>query len=441
MKLAYSRAIGRRALLGAGGVALTLPFLEALAPKRLQAAAPAVPVRLVYWSIPNGVVYERWTPTSVGPLDPTNLPACLRPLADASLIGDVSIVSGLDNFSAVPIFGGDHACGTCGLLTSTSAKKAADLSDVELAASVDQMAAKALGAQTPRPSLELGMQPGGGTGECDTGYACAYAQSISWSDATTPRGKRTDPHDAWLYLLGTDESALSPAERERLRQGDKSVLDFVIQQSSDLNRQIGASDRVKLDQYLSERAHARTAADSGHSARAVSDTTRSRHEWRLRDAPWAADADVMEFALKCDLTRVVSFMMTNAFGPGPMPWVNIAEDFHGLTHAMDQPGVKDKLETCITWEVKQAAAFAQRLKAIPEGDKTLLYNTAFMVSSDVADGFIHSHHEMPVLLGWQRRRRIESRATYTVYPRGSVGSNHHRAEPRRADQGARHSQY
>jgi hypothetical protein len=283
------------------------------------------------------------------------------------------------------------------MLTSAAAKKVGDLSQIQLAASADQLAAKVLGRQTPRPSLELGMQPGGGTGVCDTGYACAYAQSISWSDATTPRGHRTDPHDAWLYLLGTDNVNLSPAERDRLRQGDKSMLDFVLEQANGLNGQIGASDRIKLDQYLTSvrtleqqltaavpPAQCQTQPDPGTSKDFVT---------RL-----GLLMNVMEFALKCDLTRVVSFMMANAIGPGPMPWAGVTEDFHSLSHNPGQPGVTEKLEKCITWEITQAAAFTKRLKAIPEGDKTLLYNTAFMVSSDVADGAIHSHHKMPVLL-------------------------------------------
>jgi len=350
----------------------------------------------VYWFIPNGMVYERWTPTAVGALDPNNLPVCLQPLADAGVTGDVSVVSGLDNFAATPIYGGDHACGLCGFLTSTAAKKTADLSQVSLSTSADQLAAKAFIGRTPRPSLELGMQAGGLAGGCDTGYACAYAQSMSWADATTPRGKRTDPHDAWLYLLGNGSATLTPAQRDRLRVGDQSVLDLVLQEANDLHGEIGVSDRVKLDQYMTgvraveQQLIATTPVACQSQPDPGSDTDYFKR--------FGLMMDVMEFALKCDLTRVISFMFANAFGPGPMPWAGVSQDFHGLTHQMGQAGVKDLLQKCITWEVAQVAAFVKRLKAIPEGGTTVLHNTAMMVGSDVSDGQHHTHALMPVLL-------------------------------------------
>jgi hypothetical protein len=396
MRLA--RNLDRRAILrGAAGVALALPWLESLAPRQARATGPASPVRLIYWFIPNGVIFDRWTPTSAGPLDPSMMPVCLQPLADAGVTGDVNVLSGLDNFAGDPESGGDHAAGIAAMLTCASAKKVPDLSEIQLAQSVDQMAAAALGKLTPRPSLELGMTPGGGTGACDTGYACAYSQSISWNDPKTPRGKRTDPHDAYLYLLGTDDPSLTPEQRERLRQGDQSVLDFVLDQVKDLNGQVGLSDKAKLDQYATGvRALEQqlTAAVPAAQCRMQPDPGTSK-DYITR---FNLMMDIMAFAVKCDLTRVITFMFGNATGPGPMPWIGVTDDYHNLTHQQDQPGVKDQVAKCITWEVAQVAAFVKRLKAIPEGNNTALYNTAMMVGSDVGDGGVHNHDKMPVLL-------------------------------------------
>jgi hypothetical protein len=108
--------------------------------------------------------------------------------------------------------------------------------------------------------------------------------------------------------------------------------------------------------------------------------------------------DVMEFAMRCDLTRVISFMLGNAFGPGPMPWIGISDDYHALTHRMSEAGVPEQVAQCILWEVQQIAAFIQRLKAIPEGSHNVLYNTSFLVTSDVGEGGPHNHDNMPVLL-------------------------------------------
>ncbi|MFZ5890495.1 MAG: DUF1552 domain-containing protein [Myxococcota bacterium] len=388
----------RRSFLRGAGVTLALPLLESLMPARAFAQATSTaPRRLLYWFIPNGVMYRNWIPAKTGPLDPMALPASLVPLRTAGVAGDVTILSGIDNLAGAPDNVGDHASGIAAMLTCVPAKKAA-LSDLGLGPSVDQVAAGQLGKLTARPSIELGMARSGSTGNCDNGYACPYAQSMSWTDATTPRPKRTDPHDAWLYLLGGNTN-LPAADRERMRAGDKSVLDYLLNQSSKLSSQIGAEDRVKLDQYLtSVRAiEQQLTTTNGPTAPAcqAGEGPANSTDYVKR---FSAMLDVMEFAFKCDLTRVATFMFGNAFGPGPMPWIGVSEDYHALTHRMGAAGVPDQVAKCILWEVEQIAAFAKRLKAIPEGSQTVLYNTAFMVTSDVGEGAPHNHDNVPVLI-------------------------------------------
>lgn len=389
----------RRSFLRGTGVTLALPLLESLMPARAFAqATSSAPKRLLYWFIPNGVMYKYWIPGKTGTLDPATLPASLVPLRTAGVTGDVSILSGIDNLAGAPDGVGDHASGIAAMLTCVPAKKAA-LSDLGLGISVDQVAAGYLGKLTARPSLELGMAKSGSTGNCDNGYACPYAQSMSWTDATTPRPKRTDPHDAWLYLLGGNSASLSTADRDRLRAGDKSVLDYLLADSAKLSAQIGADDRVKLDQYLtSVRAIEQQLTTTTAPTTAACQTSEGPENSTDYIKRFNAMLDVMEFAFKCDLTRVATFMLGNAFGPGPMPWIGISEDYHALTHRMGAAGVPDQVAKCILWEVEQIAAFVKRLKAIPEGTKTVLYNTAFMVTSDIGEGGPHNHDNVAVLL-------------------------------------------
>lgn len=387
--------LSRRALLRGAGVTLALPFLESLAPRSLRAAAPGAPVRLLYWFIPNGVIYDKWIPKTAGMLDAATLPESLVPLATAGVVADVNVLSGVDNLAGTPESVGDHAAGVAAMLTCVPPKKT--ITDVELGISVDQVAAATLGAMTPRPSLELGMARSGGTGDCDSGYACAYAQSISWNDATTPRPKRTDPKDAFTWLVGTEDTSLSDEQRERIRKGDKSVLDYLLDEANALSPKLTSEDRVKLEQYLS----------SVRTLEKQLEATNVSAECKMTAAPensndyvtrLGAMMDVMEFAVKCDLTRVITFSFGNAFGPGPMPWIDIREDYHALTHKMRDTGVPEQVAKCIAWEVEQIAAFVNRLKAIPEGDKTALYNTALYVSSDVGEGGPHNHDNVAVLL-------------------------------------------
>ena len=109
--------------------------------------------------------------------------------------------------------------------------------------------------------------------------------------------------------------------------------------------------------------------------------------------------DVMAFAVQCDLTRVISFMFANAGGPGSMPYIGINSDYHQMTHEQSDPAKKDTVAKAITWYVTQAAAFAKRLKAIPEGANNALYNSAFFMSSDVGEGQRHTHDNLPIILG------------------------------------------
>lgn len=387
--------LSRRSLLRAAGITLALPFMESLAPRTLRAAEPASPVRLMYWFIPNGVLYDRWIPKAAGALDPKATPESLMPLVDAGVLGDVNLLSGVDNLCGWPDTIGDHASGMSAMLTCVPAKKSVD--NVELGISVDQLAAKTLGLKTPRPSLELGMAKSGGVGDCDNGYACAYAQSLSWSDKSTPRPKRTDPKDAWLWLLGTDDASLSIEQRERMRRGDKSVLDYLVTEANGLSPKLTSEDRAKLDQYLTS---VRTVEKQLDSAAAPLECQSAMPPANSTDYVTRLNAmmDVMQFAFRCDLTRVVSFAFGNAFGPGPMPWIDVRDDYHALTHRMGDAGVPDQVAKCIQWEVKQIATFIARLKAMPEGDHNVLYNTAMMVSSDVGEGGPHNHDNMACLL-------------------------------------------
>lgn len=385
--------LSRRTLLRGAGVCLALPFMESLAPRELRAAPPGTPVRLMYWHIPNGVLRDRWDPKTPT-LDPASPPASLAALAEEGLFGDVNVLTGVDNLAGYPIGPGDHASGMAAMLTCAAARKSVD--NYELAISVDQVAAASLGAFTPRPSLELGMSGGGGSGNCDNGYGCAYAQSISWSGPKTPRSKETDPKRAWTWLLGNEDANMSAEQRERIKRGEKSVLDYLVKEANRLSPKLTSEDREKLDQYLTSVRTTEKQLDSGVATAAcqaeVGPGNSTNYETRM-----AAMLKVMEFAVRCDLTRVITFSFGNAFGPGPMPWVE-AGDYHGLTHDINGRGNRDSVARCIAWEVEQLAAFAKSLKAVKEGEQTALYNTALLVSSEVGEGAPHDHERMPCLI-------------------------------------------
>lgn len=385
--------LSRRSLLRGAGVCLALPFMESLVPRELRAAPPGTPVRLIYWHIPNGVLRDRWDPKTPM-LDAAAPPASLAALAKEGLFGDINVLTGVDNLAGAPVNVGDHASGMAALLTCAAARKSVD--DYELAVSADQVAAATLGAFTPRPSLELGMSGGGGSGDCDNGYGCAYAQSISWSGAKTPRSKETDAKRAWTYLLGNEDANMSAEQRERIKRGEKSVLDYLVQEANRLSPKLTSEDKQKLEEYLTSVRTTEKQLDSGVATAACQAEMGPNNS---TDYPTRAAAmmKVMEFAVRCDLTRVITFSFGNAFGPGSMPWVD-AGNFHGMTHDINGSGNRDAVARCIAWEMEQLAVLAKSLKAVKEGEHTALYNTAIYVSSEVGEGAPHDHERMPCLI-------------------------------------------
>jgi Protein of unknown function (DUF1552) len=166
----------------------------------------------------------------------------------------------------------------------------------------------------------------------------------------------------------------------------------------DLNGQLGVSDRQKLDQYSTAvRALEQQLTAVAPAAQCLAQ----------RDPGTDTDfvkrlnllMDVMAFAVQCDLTRVITFMIGNAGGPGSMPYIGINDNYHNLVHAQgSSAATKNEVAKAVTWFVTQAATFAKRLKGIQEGANTALYNTSFMMSSEVGEGSTHTHHDMPIIL-------------------------------------------
>src|SRR5688572_12780391 len=173
--------LDRRTFLRGMGAALSLPLLDAMVPARAFAAQAAAPIRLGFVYVPNGIIMEHWTPAAEGAA--FELPKILEPLAAHR--NDVLIATELAHLNARALGdgGGDHARASAAFLTGVHPNKTAG-ADIRNGISVDQIAAKHLGEYTRFPSLELTVEPGKLAGNCDSGYSCAYSNSISWRTET-----------------------------------------------------------------------------------------------------------------------------------------------------------------------------------------------------------------------------------------------------------------
>jgi hypothetical protein len=379
-------AWSRRAFLGGAAAVVTLPWLESLRGARADGAPP---VRLLYWFLPNGIHMPAWTPATEG--EGWALTPILSPLAAHQ--GELTVLSGLTNLGGFdPSRPGDHARGTAAFLTC----EVPQFEGVHAGVSVDQIAAQARGGETPFPSLQLGVDGSSNAGVCDSGYACSYSNNISWAGPATPLPKQTDPQIVFDRLFAGFDAGLTEAQRERRARYRTSVLDLVKDDATRLGARVANADRHRLNEYLEGIRQLEQRLQSG-ALRAC--------EAPARPAPGLdvqAHIDVMSeltaIALRCDLTRYVTFMLGNGGSNRNYSFIGASGAHHEVSHHQDLPENLDKLTTIGAWEMERFAVLLDHLRTIPEGDGTLLNHTLALVSSDISDGNRHNHDDMPVLL-------------------------------------------
>src|SRR4051794_7262592 len=238
--------LSRRTVLKGVGCAMGLPLLEAMLPGRSVLAAGATPpVRMAFISFPNGAIMDAWRPQ--GEEAAFEFGPTMQPLT--GLKADLNVLTGLaqENGFAKGDGAGDHARSSASLLTGAHPVKTSG-ANIRVGQSVDQAAAERVGHLTKLPSLEIGIERGRDAGSCDSGYSCAYSNSISWRDATTPMAKEVKPRLVFDRLFGTSGGDAGPSRRNRVRQ---SILDLVSEQAADLKSHLGRGDQKKVDQYFS----------------------------------------------------------------------------------------------------------------------------------------------------------------------------------------------
>lgn len=401
----------RRAFLGGSAVLVGLPFLESVLPRELRAQSAAAPVRLVYLFVPNGLDMATFRPTATGMGYPT--PPMLAPLE--ALKADFSVVTGLENPTARPDAQGDHASGTSSFLTCVHAFKSE--TTIQLGISADQVAAKAIGSATRLPSLQLGIDGGGGSGNCDSGYSCAYARNISWADETTPLPKMTDPRQVFDQIFAGVDPDETMADAEKRRLYDKSVLDHVKADANALMPRLGYTDRQKLEQFL-EGVRQQEQRLGGGQALTCTPGTPPASGRLAYDVHLKTMLDLITMALRCDATRIVTFMFGNALSNKTHPFLDITGGHHDISHHSGDAAKIAQLAKIGLWEMEQLAYFLTALKAVPDGEgQNLLYNSAVYLSSDISDGNRHNHDDLPVILAGNAGGRLHP-GQHVAFPNG-----------------------
>ncbi len=380
----------RRAFLGGGAVALTLPFLESLRPAH-GATAGGPPVRLLYWYAPCGIVMDAWTPPDEGAN--YTLPTILQPLAPHQ--DQVMVLTRLANRAAQVPVAGDHARGTGSFLTCMECEHTAG-ANIRNGVSVDQVVAEAIASQTLFRSLELGTTGGSSVGDCDSGYSCAYTRNVSWLDEDTPNPKITDPGLAFDRLFAGFDTSQTLEQIERRKAWRTSVLDHVLEDANQLQPKLANSDQDKLDEFMTgvRELEIRVHSDLGECIPGTPPGLGLDYAATVR-----AMSDLTVLALECDMTRVVSFMLENGGSYRSFDFLGVTGGHHELSHHQGNTSSISGLTTINTWEIEQLAYLLDRMKSVVEVDgSTLLDNSLVYFSSEIADGDRHNHDDLPVLL-------------------------------------------
>lgn len=400
------RALSRRAFLGGGaGLMLSLPWLEAMVPRKAH-AADGVPLRFLAIYLPCGIHMPDWTPTTDGP--DFTLPYILEPLAEVR--SDILVLSGLDNLAGEFNAPGDHARGT-GCFLSCHLVNLSE-TDIQNGTTIDQLYADHLGTATPLSSLQLGTAGGSNVGNCDSGYSCAYSHNVSWN-GNTPLPKLTDPGTAFDLLFSGFDPTATAAEMARRKARRLSVLDYALSDAEVLKGKLGQTDRIKVDEYLDSvrELELRVQAESTAPACEL-----GAFDPNFADYPAQVKLmmDVMVLAMQCDRTRSITFMMENGGSNRDFGFIGAPGGHHYLSHHNNLQENFDKLRVIDRWEIEQVAYLLAAMKNSVEGDGTLLDNSFVFVGSEIEDGNSHAHRNMPVLCAGSLGGQITTGTHITV---------------------------
>ena len=385
------KALPRRTFLRGAGVTLALPLLDAMIPSFSDAAVASPVRRLGFVYIPMGCNWFQFFPKEVGKL--TELSPTLSTLTP--VLNQVTVISNLELKNSYSP--GNHATSNSGFLSAARAKMT-EGADYELATTVDQIAAKQLGKQTPLPSLELAVDATTPIGACDGGMSCIYETSLSWSSPTTPLPAEANPRVVFERLFGDGGSA---ADRLAALREDGSLIDFVSDDIAHVQKKLGPGDRTKLSQYLDtvreiERRIQKAEQQTANSA--APDLTRPIGVPSAYGDHAKLMFDLQALAMQADITRVITFQLAREASTRTYPEVGVPEAHHPTSHHGNDPEKLAKLAKINAYHVSLFAYYLEKLKSTPDGDGSLLDHSMILLGSGMGNPDVHNHVNLPIVV-------------------------------------------
>ncbi len=384
-------SLPRRSFLHGMGVTLALPLLEAMVPAftavAKTAAAPNPARRFGVVFVPLGERPGYWTPKTVGENFEFN--TIMKPLE--KFRDHVTVVSEMCD----PLDG--HATTVAAWLSGVIPKRTI-AEDVHNGITVDQVIAKQIGQDTVFPSIELATEDFTGyIGGCDTQYACAYMNTLSWASPTQPLPMEINPRITFERMFGRAGTA---AQRLARMENDKSILDSVQQDVQDLQGGLGPKDKARLSDYLENVREIEKRIQKAER-QATTDVP-------VPDAPigvpesfeehTALQFDLLALAYEANITKVFTFMMARDASQRVYPQIGIGEPHHSMSHHGNNPEKIANLVKLNTYHMSLFAKFVEKLASTPDGDGSLLDHSLIVYGSGMSESDTHSRLNVPITL-------------------------------------------
>ena len=392
--------LSRRTFLHGVGVTMALPLLESMIPAATllgqTVAKPHTRFGAIYF--PHGAIMPQWTPAAEGA--GFELTPILQPLKP--FYNQINVISDLRHANA---YGSgataNHNRSAAAYLSGAFAETGAQPS---LGITVDQIAAQKIGQDTPLPSLELTIEEP--SLNCGDGLSCSYRDTISWQGPHAPLPMQNNPQVVFERLFGDGNTA---EQRKTRRAQSISLLDSVVGEAASLQRKLPATDRTRLDQYLSDvREIERRVQKAGQQ---LSD------DLPVPAAPTGVPRDVEEhiklmydlqvLAWQAEITRVSTFLMCKELSGSTYPKSGVRDAFHTLSHHSNVKENIERFSLLNTYHVGLFAYFLEKLRATPDGDGTLLDHSLVLYGSGMSDGNQHNHTDLPVVLAGGASGRLK----------------------------------
>jgi hypothetical protein len=388
------RHLPRRTVLKGIGATLALPLLESMIPARTllarTAAAPSPRLGFIY--VPHGAVMAQWTPATEGAgFEFTRILQPLEPFRER-----LNVVSGLGHKAADT--SAVHSLSPTTWLSGVRPKPTQGM-DAYAGVTADQIAAQHIGQDTMLPSIELATEDHSGLiGACDRDYGCIYMNTLSWRTPTTPLPMEINPRKVFERMFGQGGTA---ADRQARTEQDRSILDAITTQASDLQRRLGPQDRAKVGDYLDNvreiERRIQMAGSGDGGAELVLPVAPAGIPFSYEEHVKLM-YDLLTLAYQANITRVFTFMVAREVSNRTYPQVGVHEGHHAVSHHQNRAEKLEKNARIQSYHVGLLAYFLEKLQSTPDGDGSLLDHSTLLYGSNMSNSNAHDHFPLPNLV-------------------------------------------